>query len=115
MFNWTNHHSVTSEGEDTNVSKLYRRMWWTLYVSIPHLVITFTYAGQCRDVHFTSIGAQRTSLVSQLKCNLTPLTLQDWEPETIPEDCASLLKPLKSQQMSAFISFCQLAVTGAYF
>ncbi|RSL82428.1 hypothetical protein CEP51_005176 [Fusarium floridanum] len=105
------HRNVTSEGEDTNVSKLYRRMWWTLYVSIPHLIITFSYTSQCRDVHFTYIGAQRTSLVSQLKCNLTLLTPQDWEPEIIPEDCSSLLKPLKSQQMSAFISSCQLAVT----
>ncbi|KAM5359977.1 hypothetical protein ACJZ2D_014071 [Fusarium nematophilum] len=92
------HRNVTCEGKDASVSKLYRRMWWTLY---------------CRDVHFTYIGAQRTGLVSQLKCNLTPLTPQDWEPETIPDGCDSLLKPLKSQQISAFISYCQLAVTGA--
>ncbi|KAM5347641.1 hypothetical protein ACJ41O_007465 [Fusarium nematophilum] len=90
------HRNVTCEGKDASVSKLYRRMWWTLY---------------CRDVHFTYIGAQRTGLVSQLKCNLTPLTPQDWEPETIPDGCDSLLKPLKSQQISAFISYCQLAVT----
>lgn len=52
-------------------------------------------------------------MVSQLRCNLSPLTPDDWSPEIITKDCASLLQPLKSQHISAFISYCQLAVTGA--
>ncbi|KAK2928006.1 hypothetical protein FoTM2_010867 [Fusarium oxysporum f. sp. vasinfectum] len=55
--------------------------------------------------------AQRTGVVSQLRCNLSPLTPDDWSPEIITEDCASLLQPLKNQHISAFISYCQLAVT----
>ncbi|KAH7127316.1 fungal-specific transcription factor domain-containing protein [Dactylonectria macrodidyma] len=90
------HRNVTSEGKDRNLSKLYRRIWWTLYF---------------RDVHFTVIGVQRTSLVSQLKCNITPLTAQDWDAENIPEDFTSILKPVTNRQISAFISYCQLAVT----
>ncbi|KAK7582067.1 hypothetical protein V3481_014135 [Fusarium oxysporum f. sp. vasinfectum] len=87
---------LAGEKKDSNVPKLYRRMWWTLY---------------CRDVHYTYIGAQRTGVVSQLRCNLSPLTPDDWSPEIITEDCASLLQPLKNQHISAFISYCQLAVT----
>ncbi|KAH6985125.1 fungal-specific transcription factor domain-containing protein [Ilyonectria destructans] len=97
----TDHHrnlSDTANGKDANFSKLYRRMWWTLY---------------CRDVLLSFVGIQRIGLLSQLDCTIIPLTEQDWEVEDIPENLKSLLKPITSRQRLAFISYCDLAVTGS--
>ncbi|KAH7109789.1 hypothetical protein EDB81DRAFT_769079 [Dactylonectria macrodidyma] len=99
----TDHHrnlSDTANGKDANFSKLHRRMWWTLY---------------CRDVLLSFVGIQRIGPLSQLDCTIIPLTEQDWEVEDIPENLKSLLKPITSRQRLAFISYCDLAVTGEYF
>ncbi|KAH6985200.1 hypothetical protein EDB80DRAFT_733532 [Ilyonectria destructans] len=97
----TDHHrnsSDTDDGKDANFSKLYRRMWWTLY---------------CRDVLLSFVGTQRIGVLSQLDCTITPLTEQDWDVEDIPENLKSLLKPITNRQRLAFISYCDLAVTGS--
>ncbi|UPL02224.1 hypothetical protein LCI18_013158 [Fusarium solani-melongenae] len=96
----TDHHrSIRSEApreKSASISKLYRRMWWSLY---------------CRDVLYSFMGFQRIGLLSRVDCAIAPLSEQDWEVEHIPEDLKSLLKPTTRQQRSTFVSYCSLALT----
>lgn len=62
------------------------------------------------DVLLSFVGAQRIGLISLLESTITPLTEEDWEEENIPTEFATLLKPLQSEQTSAFRLYCDLAV-----
>jgi len=99
---------ASSRPRDEASRKLYRRIWWSLHVSImSSLFISDTDSPKNRDIFHFFVNTQNLRLLVTAP-PIDPLTEDDWETED-PQQVSDLLSPTTRQQKVSLIAHCELA------
>ena len=97
-----------SRPRDEASRKLYRRIWWSLHVSLmSSLFVSDTDGPKNRDIFHFFVNTQNLRLLVTAP-PIEPLTEEDWEIGD-SDQTSDLLSPTTHQQKVSLIAHCELA------
>ncbi|RBR26408.1 uncharacterized protein FIESC28_00813 [Fusarium coffeatum] len=101
-------HNVNARPRDEASRKLYRRIWWSLHVSIlSRLLVSDADNPKNRDIFHFFVNTQNLRLLVTAP-PIEPLTEEDWEVEDAHQ-LSDLISPTTHSQRASLMVHCELA------